>query len=599
MTSFLLAALLAQSPTKLVTVVWDGAPDWVIDEMLAKGELPNVARLKENGVHAQSVIPGWPSKTAVGHAAIFTGAWMNVNGVTNNSVGLLPRAENDLNANRSGFNSASLTAEPIWVTAALAGRKVVALSAATSYPPQPFVDQIRAGGGDPKNFVEFSGFETTLSPGKMFRDGKTPFTTEIGGQVFRIRPFDDPRDPVRGFDSVGLTPPSGPEQILKPQAENLEAKGWSTPYLIQKDGAAANVYFRLWSLTPDGSMELYQRKVSAMAGTESPDGIKEYMEAYGGFHDDEFFAYQGGLLGKPVYEGGSGAAEQRLLELVKQDCDFLRRGFRYGWNKWNPDLILHYTPMSDSAGHTWMGALDPDTVTDPEIAAKIWPVYRQVLKLQDDWLGFIMDTVGSNTVVALMSDHGMAGQRWSVFVNKALEDAGLCFRTDRGAIDWSRTKAAVPSWSDFFVVVNTTDRKGGIVPESERKAVQLQVRRALLSARDEAGGEIFSGVFFPEDAEGLGIGGPVGGDVYFEVVPGVYPSNRMNDKLMADATSPIGSGVHGFFPYRRKMGAIFYAAGPGLVKGLELPVIRQIDIMPTLCKAVGLPKPKHATGAAY
>lgn len=599
MTSLLLAALIAPPPPKLVTIVWDGAADWVIDDMLDKGELPNVARLKQNGTHAKSVIPGWPSKTAVGHAAIFTGAWMDVNGVSNNSVGLLPRAEHDLNANRSGFNSASLTAEPIWVTAAIAGKKVVACSAATSYPPQPFIDQIKAAGGDPKNFIEFSGFETTWSAGKMFRDGKAPFTTAIQGFNFKVRPFDDPNDPVKGFDSVGITGPDGKEHILKPRKENVEAQGWSPPFPIQKDGGASNAYFRLWSLAPDGAMELYQRKVSGMFGTEDAATIKEYMDAYGGFHDDQFFAYEDGLLGKPVYEGGDGKAEQRLVELVGQDCQFLKRGFAYAWKKWSPDMLLHYTPMSDSAGHTWMGTLDPDTITDPAVAAKIWPIYRQVLKLQDDWLGFIIDTVGSNTVVSLMSDHGMAGSRRTVYVNKVLEDAGLCVRNERGQIDWTKTKAAVPSWSDFFVTINSVDHKGGIVPMAEVASVADQVRNALLGTRDGAGKPLFTGVFLPGDGQSLGIGGPAGGDVYFEVATGCYPSNRASQSVVTDVSSPIGSGVHGFFPYRKSMGAIFYAAGPGLGKGVELPVIRQIDIMPTLCKAVGWPKPKHATGVAY
>lgn len=599
MTSLVLASLLVAQQPKLVSIVWDGAADWVVDEMLAAGELPNVARLKANGVSAQAVIPGWPSKTAVGHAAIFTGTWMNMNGISNNSVGLTPRESHDLSESISGFNGTALKAEPIWVTAALAGRKVVACSAATSFPVAPFVEQIKAGGGDPKNFVEFSGFETTWSPGKMFKDGKAPFTSEIADKVFKIRPFDDPSDPVKGFDSVGISLDGRKEEILKPKAQNLDASGWSQPYLIEKDGSAANAYFRLWSLKPTGEMELYQRKVSAIFGTESPETIKSYVQAYGGFHDDEFSAYERGLFGKTIWQEGDGSAEDRLLEIVKQDCDFLKRGFAYAWKTWQPDLLFHYTPMSDSAGHTWMGAMDPDTATDPVLREKLWKVYKKVLQLQDEWLGFIIDSVGGNTVVSLMSDHGMAGSRRTIYINKILEDAGLCVRDSRGAIDWTKSKAAVPAWSDFFVVVNTTDRKGGIVPVEEREGVVAMVKEAMLSARDSAGKPVITGVFRPEDAQGMGLGGPTGGDVYFEIPAGSYPSNRSSKELVTAVTSPIGDGVHGFMPYRRRMSAIFYASGPGLAKGVELPVIRHIDIMPTLCKAVGLPKPKHATGIAY
>src|SRR5688572_16929356 len=127
MIAALAAALVLAPPaakTKLVTIVWDGAADWVVDQMLNDGELPNLARLAKDGVGAEAVIPAWPSKTAVGHASMFTACWPDVHGVANNSVGILPRSEHGLAESRSGFNSSSLLAEPIWVTAALAGRKV-------------------------------------------------------------------------------------------------------------------------------------------------------------------------------------------------------------------------------------------------------------------------------------------------------------------------------------------------------------------------------------------------------------------------------------------------------------------------------------------
>ena len=42
---------------------------------------------------------------------------------------------------------------------------------------------------------------------------------------------------------------------------------------------------------------------------------------------------------------------------------------------------------------------------------------------------------------------------------------------------------------------------------------------------------------------GMGIGGPAGGDVYFELAPGYYPSNRANANLVAPYGKEIGGGV--------------------------------------------------------
>jgi len=44
------------------------------------------------------------------------------------------------------------------------------------------------------------------------------------------------------------------------------------------------------------------------------------------------------------------------------------------------------------------------------------------------------------------------------------------------------------------------------------------------------------------------------------------------------------------------MHAIFYAAGPGLRRGVKIGPVRHVDVAPTLAAAVGMPAPKDATG---
>ena len=93
---------------------WDGAADWVVDRLLAEGKLPNLAKLSETGAAADYMLASYPSKTAVGHASIFTGVWPATHGVTGNSVPILPRSEHTFLESRSGFSSASLRFEPIY-----------------------------------------------------------------------------------------------------------------------------------------------------------------------------------------------------------------------------------------------------------------------------------------------------------------------------------------------------------------------------------------------------------------------------------------------------------------------------------------------------
>lgn len=585
MLAILLSTALAAPKTKLISIVWDGAPDWVIDRLLVEGKLPNVARLATNGFRAETCIPAWPSKTAVGHASIFTASWPDHHGISNNTVGLLPRSQHGLEESMRGFDGRALQSEPIWVSAARQGKRVVSLSAACSFPPDPFVAQLRKLGKE-RNWIGFSGFEQEWAPGRMITE---PGEFEIAGESFSVRLHDDPTDPAVGSDSV-IVQRGDQIELIKPRpAGNLAA--WSPPFTIRKAGSAANLYFRLFSLG-GGKMELYQRKTSPIYGTENEEAISKYVSAYGGFHDDAFGLYERGVFGKTLFQGGAGVAEERIIELVQQDCAFLKRSFDYGWNTWKPDILFHYTPMSDSAGHTWMGALDETTPGyDPIIAAKLWPYYERVFRLQDDWLGHMMDRKGKDTILALMSDHGMAGARKYVHINNALESASLLGRTERGLIDWTVTKAAIPAWSDFFITVNGLDRKGGIVPKSEREAVLNKATEALLNIVDpDTGAHIVTGVFRADRMSYLGIGGESGGDLYFEMAPGYYPSNRGNANVTSPYGKEIGGGVHGFFPYRREMGAIFFAAGPGIEHRDDLAV-RHTDIMPMLCRAMGISSP--------
>ncbi len=590
--ALILATQTSANPPKLVSIVWDGASDWAIDRLLAEGRLPNIARMKREGAWAESVSPAWPSKTAVGHASLFTGVWPDQNGVGNNAVPLHPASEHTCLESMRGFDATVLTAEPIWVTAANAGKNVVAFSAACSYPPSAFEKSLKPGA----KFKEFSGFESEFSGRQMITnpEKKTSFTVSVGDSTFEVKVLD--LDRRLGFDRVQIQHLGGAEpsnSLLAPEESANKIGKWLGPFRVKKGSDEGLVYFRLFSLKDDGEMELYVRSAAAIKGTESASGNMDYLQAYGGFHDDAWSLYGRGGLGKTLWQGGSGVAEERILEIVRLDCEFLKRSFRYGWSKWKPDISFHYTPMSDSAGHMLYGAFFPGgKQLSGEVADKLWDVYARVLELQDDWVGDILKTVKGEAIVSVTGDHGMEGNHSNLFLNKALADAGLLAWDEKGQIDLSKTKIMVPTWSDFFLVVNTTDRKGGIVSPSDKEEVVELARRALSGLKDpRTGVAVVVGLMDPATHVGFGIGGKNGGDLYVEPAPGYYPSNRKSDSLVGDL-GPIGAGNHGFLPMRRSMQTVLYAIGPGLPKR-NLGAIRQIDVMPFLAEKIGVTFPRR------
>jgi len=621
--SVLSAAAGAAPAKKAIIISWDGAADWVMDRLLTEGRLPNVARVAKAGARADYCVPAFPSKTACGHAALWTGAYADVNGITGNAVPLFPRGEHTLLEQRSGFDSASLRAEPLFLTAAKAGKKVVILSATQAFPPDRWVAELRVRGVPEDRFLSFSGFESSIA-GDAIHDGKslrpaegwTPlpphngspreFSAVVGEQTFYFLVYDDPADPVVGADTLLIrqesrdAAKSSASATLKPAEATGNVQQWSPRFRVTKGDLFGYTYFRLFALAPEGGLVLYQRAVNGLRGAAPREEIERYLDAYGGFHAAPFNPYENGALGKTLWQGGDGTAERRLLECIRLDIEFLKRGTRYAIKRWNPDLLHHYTPWSDSAGHMWMGALDPASPRyDPALAQKLWPFYAQVFELQDDWLGAILREMDRESVLCLVSDHGMEGVGRFFAPNAALEKAGLVARTSENRIDLARTKVCAPPWGDFFVCVNGTDWKGGVVPPAEREAVLRAAADALLAATDPATGQrIVTGVFRPEEMVGIGMGGPTGGDLYIELAPGYYPTNRPGSEVVQALPLPIGGGMHGYFPLRPKMQAVCFFVGAGVPQGVRLPGLRQIDVAPTLARLLGIPAPKDAQGNA-
>jgi arylsulfatase A-like enzyme len=334
-----------------------------------------------------------------------------------------------------------------------------------------------------------------------------------------------------------------------------------------------------------------------MAGSGPSDAIASYYAAYPAFHDDPFWLYQRDGFGPTLISGGDGEAERRVLEIIAHDCDLLIAGSRWALRDWRADVVFHYSPMTDSAGHTWVGALDSTAPGhDPAIAARLWPFYAAVFGQLDRWLGAVIEAAGPNAVVALVSDHGMAGVNRYVDVNQILERAGLLARRPGGGIDLAGTRVLVPAFGEFSLTVNDASWLGGVVPLADRDRVLDAAIAALLAARDDQDRALIERVFPSERFPGRGIGGPRGGDLYFDPAPGLYPAQLPTDRVVAPLPAAWGAGMHGFDPERRTMHAIFIVAGPGVAAGTALPPIRQIDVAPTLAHLIGIPAPAQAVG---
>jgi predicted AlkP superfamily phosphohydrolase/phosphomutase len=158
----------------------------------------------------------------------------------------------------------------------------------------------------------------------------------------------------------------------------------------------------------------------------------------------------------------------------------------------------------------------------------------------------------------------------------------------------SRTRAYYPEVNNGYLLINSTDRKNGIVTATERAEVLERAGTALLALKDD-GTPVVRGLHDAR-AEGarLGIGGEAGGDLYIELSPGFDFDPRLGSGDIVVAPSPYGS--HGTNPTRASMRTIMAFSGPGVARGKKLRGVRLIDFAPTIARLVSLPAPKNASG---
>jgi hypothetical protein len=408
--------------------------------------------------------------------------------------------------------------------------------------------------------VVVNGYQTKLlaphalwtpAAGRRMPDGSYLF--EHGPATFRVIP---------GKKSVRVMLASGKRQVNVPYApvetepprRRALARRFSEPLVLDSPAPAA-LYFRLFELGDNG-FRLYVTPWHEL-GSSVPLG-RIFQEA-GGFIGNGPTA----LLDKRLI------SEAEYLEAMELVIRQMTRHALWLERKFRPRLMQSYLPFPDEIDHMWLPAARAG-----DAQAREWRRWAYIA-INRGAAEFARLAGGKQDYLLWVSDHGMAPVSRLVSVPAALRQAGL----DGRAV-----------YLYHSILVNTTEWKGGAVPASGRAQVVEEARRALAAVPGIAA------FFTPEqDGERYGIGGPAGGDLYFDFAPGYGASAREADSVAADVRP---RGMHGFLPSRRDMQAILVMRGPRIAPGTQLGEIRIIDIAPLVAELLGFPAPPTFRGRA-
>jgi predicted AlkP superfamily phosphohydrolase/phosphomutase len=606
--AFVPAPVASETARRAIVLAWDGVVPAFAHEMLRAGKLPNLAKLIEGGAFADDVVAVFPSKTAPGFAALITGAPPNVTGISGNRVPRAPRDQFTILESLPGFDAAPLRAEPIWATARRTGKKSV-----VSHIPA-FAGELAEGS------VRFAGYTLTAGRDGIVTKNKTQSTAtgtwrnsppsmalplEISFNIGKSRFFgliiDDPADDQAGYDTLILASArDGDAVTVKLKSAPPGVGGelfWSPPIAIKSAGNQdAKCYFRLFDLKPDGSdFFLYYTRPARDLPVDAQSNVSASPTVRTFVGNGAAVLFQQGAFGRTIPNGGHGGAEARYLETMAFAQHQLTETHQWAIENLPWDLFLAYTPFPDEAEHLWRGHLDASLSSyRQDLADRVRPLLERAYRSSDDLLGVLLSNRPANSLVALISDHGLQGINKRVALNPVLQQEGLLVLDAQGRVDLTKTKVLYPAANNGYLLINSKDRKSGIVGSAERAELIRKVRAILLALRDGEQ-QIVKAVYDTEtDGAAMGLGGEVGGDIDIELAPGYDFDPRITAGGLVSETPPYGN--HGASPARTAMRTLMVFNGPGIRPGQKLKNVRIIDFAPTLAWLLDLPKPKDATG---
>ena len=626
-----------ESPRRAILVSFDALNERRALETVPAEAIPALRTLFNSGACASSARPAFPSVTAPGHAALWTGTYGNLNGIAANGMPKLPRGEHALDSWVSGYFVDNLRAEPIWITAARAGRRVTGqhVTQAPGVPGYHGADAEEPALATRRRehaqvlaldrLLVMNGYNVMRAPALVLthdthaprpargwrnleRLGATQPPLEVaweagGDSLFALLHgaprYDrvlvaDARDVARGTVAIAAAEETEPVHADRPLARHF-----SEPVFVRTPRGSIALRARLFAVSADGAQyEMLIPELRIVEGNRN-DATEAYVRAIGGWYGNGAQgAYRAGRLGTTLVNGGDGRAELRYLESLELLARQFLRGAEWLWTTRAPALHLDYLPLIDEIDHDWFGIVDSTaTPYDPALAARLQPHRVRAWQIADRHLRGLQRLVEGdpNAMLVVSGDHGMRSYWLGFRPNVALKNAGLLTLDANGRVDLSRTKAWSPN--GYYVMINRTAWRQGIVPPADERAVLDAAERALLAARDPDGKPVVTRTWRVDQpgADTLGLGGPSGGDLYYDVARGYY----WNSGVSGEVTAPLNrlAATHGFPSPSPEMHTVLCAWGPGIAPRRIGPA-RNADAPLVVADWLGIPHPPDATGTS-
>ena len=229
---------------------------------------------------------------------------------------------------------------------------------------------------------------------------------------------------------------------------------------------------------------------------------------------------------------------------------------------------------------------------------------RDLYKRNDRLVGEVLERVGEDDVLMVISDHGFSSFRRGVNLNAWLRREGYLRLADEGdgaeewlrGVNWSRTRAYCLGLGGMFLNLRGRERSGIVEPGPEADALKSEIAAKLRGFLDPDTGQvaireafdstkIYSGPYV-SNAPDLLIGYNAGYRTSWDAATGV-----VSGAVFTDNVKPW-SGDHCIDP--RLVPGVFFCNQP--VKADDLALV---DIAPTALRLFGIEPPAYMDGRPF
>jgi predicted AlkP superfamily phosphohydrolase/phosphomutase len=608
---------------KVIVIGLDGFEPKLVEPLLTTGELPNLAKLKQQGGFSR-VQTTYPAQTPVAWSTFATSTNPGGHGIFDfirrDPKTYLP----DISMNRYEKRNAYLPPKavnlrrgvPFWELLSKAGVSSSIVRFPCTYPPDNIRGRMLAGMGVPdlRGGLGTSTFYTSNDEVQA-QESENVLTVHPDGSGTLKTHIIGPRNPKNASDlkfEITVKIDSANRKVTifsdgQPKALEVREGQWSEWLKVKFEvgllqSVKGMVRFHLVQISP--VFELYASPVNfdpdapLFPISSPPEYARQLAKEIGTFYTTGMVEDHGGLnngrFGEEAYLVQCEEALRERERMMIHELDRLKEGFFFCLFD-TPDRVQH---MFWRFGDQHPGA---DSPVKPEIHRAIEEHYR----LCDQVVGQALQRADDETLVMVLSDHGMNSFQRGVNLNAWLRDNGLLYlkngqqASEEGAdffrdVDWSRTKAYALGLSGIYLNLKGREEQG-VVGLDEAQAVKDSIVNGLTNLPDpEKGKQAVTKVMKRE-----------------QVYEGAYASESPDLMVNFAAgyrvswSTALGGVPAPLFEDNCKKWAGDHIIDPHLVPGVlfmnrrfrgEAP--RLLDMAPTILDALNVPKGEAMEGGS-